>query len=390
MYKARPRHQKGFSLIEIMIGLLIGMISVVIVLQIFSRSEAAQRTTTGGDDAQINALLALHAMERDMRQAGLGISAFSILGCGLSYTSKDGASVTLSAMAPLTINPTGIPAGDANTDTLLIIRGNSNSPSEGDPTTVTSVAGTYAITTSSNFFSGDYIIASASTRPNTCALILDKITAISANTLTVSTGVAGLDSGSIIYNMGSHPSIKAYAVRNGNLTVCDYLLYDCGSTSYTTTLNSNVWVPVVTNIMSLRVQYARDTSGISGSTSAMTGVVGTYDQTTPGSSKDSASIPIYCRWARVIGTRLVVVARSSHYDKAMPTSTSPTWAGSTANTSTTSALSTLNPTAIPITLSTSNTNWQYYRYKTMESSTPLRNVIWQGSQTTFQGGAGGC
>jgi type IV pilus assembly protein PilW len=325
-----------------------------------------------------------------MRQAGGGISAFGILGCSLSYTSSsDSAAITLSAMGPLTINAALIPAGDGNTDTLLIISGNSSSPSEGDPTTATSVAGAYEVTTASNFSKGDRIIAAESTRPDTCALILDKITAISSATLAVTTGVAGLDSGSIVYNMGSSPTIKAYAIRNGNLTVCDYLRYDCGSTSYTKTLNTTVWVPVVSNIVSLRAQYARDTSGISGSTSTMTGVVGTYDQTTPGSSSDSTSIAVYCRWARIIGTRLAVVGRSTHYDKDKPTTSEPTWAGTTKNTSTSSTLSTLNPTALAIDLSLLS-NWENYRYKTLESSVPLRNIIWQGSQTTYQGGAGGC
>jgi type IV pilus assembly protein PilW len=383
------RHQRGFSLIEIMIGLLIGMISVSIVLQVFSKSEASKRITSGGDDAQVNALLALHTLERDMRQAGAGISAFGILGCSLSYTSSsDGATISLSALGPITINPSAIPLGDSNTDTVLIISGNANSPSEGDPTTATSVSGAYEITTASNFVSGNYIIAAESTRPSTCSLILDKITAISSNTLTVSTGVAGLDSGSIVYDLGSSPSIKVYAIRNGNLTVCNYLLYDCGSTTYTKTLNSTVWVPVVSNVVSLRLQYAHDITNLS--TSAMTGVVGQYDQCSPGDSCDpSSSVAVYCRWARIIGTRLAVVGRSTHYDKDKPTTSEPTWAGTTKNTSTSSTLTTLNPTALAIDLSSLNA-WNYYRYKTLESSVPLRNIIWQGSQTTYQGGSGGC
>jgi type IV pilus assembly protein PilW len=146
---------------------------------------------------------------------------------------------------------------------------------------------------------------------------------------------------------------------------------------------------VASNVVSLRAQYGRDTNGISGSTSTMTGVVATYDQTTPGSSADTTTIPRYCGWSRVVALRLAVVARSPTYDKTQPTSATPTWDGSTANTATTSTLTTVTPTAVAIDLS-SNANWKYYRYRTLQATVPLRNMIWQGSQSTYQGGSGGC
>jgi type IV pilus assembly protein PilW len=372
-----PQAQRGFSLIEIMIGLLIGMVSVVIVLQVFSRSDVAKRITNSSNDAQINAMLALNLLEREIRHAGHGISAFGLLGCSLS----DGGTLNLSALGPVTINPSTalVPAGDAHTDTLLIVSGNSSSPSEGDPTTAATTADTYRITTASSFAAGDHVVATQSTRPSTCALTLAKVSGVSGTTLSVSNGSTGLAVGDIVYNLGASPSIKAYAVRSGNLTMCDYRTHDCGSSSDTG--DDDIWVPVVSHVVSLRAQYARDaSSGITGSTSAMTGVVDTYDQTTPGDSSDTASIPVYCRWARIIGVRMAVVGRGTHYDKEQPTGASPTWSGSTANTSTTSTLGTVNPTALPIDLS-GLSNYESYRYKLLESAVPLRNIIWQGSQS---------
>lgn len=371
----RPhRAQRGFSLIEIMIGIVIGMISIVIVLQVFSRSDAAKRITNAGDDAQVNATMALNIVSRQMRDAGQGFNAFNILGCDVSYTTTtDTATVTV-PLAPVTINSSLIPAGDSNTDTVLVVSGTANGPTEGDATTAESTAGSYAITTPSAFTQGDYIVAAESTRPSTCSLTLDKVTAISGSTLTVSKGQDGLASGSIVYDLGSSVVLKAYAIRNGNLTECDYGKYDCGSSSYTSTLNSDVWVPMVSNVVSLRAQYGRDTSGISGSTSKMTGVADTWDQTTPGSAADSTSIATYCRWVRVVGVRAAVVGRSLHYDKDKPTSVSPTWTGST-------------DAAVDL---SSLTDWEYHRYKLLESAVPMRNMIWQGSQTTYQGGSGGC
>jgi type IV pilus assembly protein PilW len=389
-HRPRLHRSRGFSLIEIMVGLVIGMLAIIIIMQIFSASDTSRRTTTGGDDAQINGTIALYGLERDIRAAGYGVSSYNLTGCSLGYTtSQDSAAVTLSgAIAPVIINPPAslVPAGDTNTDTLFVMYGNSNSPSEGDIMIAPSTAGNYQMATPTSFAANDYVIAQTSTRPGTCSLTRDKVASVTSPNVVVSPGVAGLAANSIVYNLGQAPIIRAYAVRNGNLTVCDYTAYNCGSSSYTSTLNSNVWVPIASNIVSLRAQYGRDTSGVA--TSAMSGIVDTYDQTTPGSAADTSGLNVYCAWARVLATRVAVIARSPQYDKTMPTSTAPTWAGSTV-VATASASTPANPTAVTISL-TGSSNWQYYRYKTLQTTVPLRNSIWQGSQPTYQGGSGGC
>ncbi len=107
----------GFSLIEILVALTIGMISTLAIMQLFTLSEGQKRSISGGGDAQTNGALALFSLQRDIRQAGYGASALNLLGCNLLLR----AGVTLNAMAPVTINHADIPAGDANTDTLLVI-----------------------------------------------------------------------------------------------------------------------------------------------------------------------------------------------------------------------------------------------------------------------------
>ena len=120
----RTHRMQGFSLVELMVGLVVGMIGVVIMMQIFSVSEGYKRTTTGGDDAQNNGAIALYGIQRDLRQAGQGTNSFnglvppnaaaSLIGCNITLR----AGVTINANGPVTINHASIPAGDANTDTL--------------------------------------------------------------------------------------------------------------------------------------------------------------------------------------------------------------------------------------------------------------------------------
>ena len=53
-YSTMHRLSAGFSLVEIMIGMVIGMLGIIVMMQIFALSEGQKRTTTGGGDAQNN------------------------------------------------------------------------------------------------------------------------------------------------------------------------------------------------------------------------------------------------------------------------------------------------------------------------------------------------
>lgn len=367
--------ESGFSLIEIMVGLVIGMLSIVIIMQMFSNADANKRNTVGGNDAQTNTTIALYNLERDVRMGGYGLSATTLLGCKLTFTpSGESTAVSLTAISPVTINPpaTQIPAGDTNTDTLLVMYGSSHSPAEGDALISTSTNSSYTVATASSFAIGDFVIAETLARPSPCNLVIGKVTQVTGSILTIQNGVTGLATGSVVFNLGQAPVIRAYAIRNGELTMCDYMTKNCGDSSYVTTLDPQVWVPVASNIVSLRAQYGRDTSA-----APMSGATSTWDQTNPLLESDTgastASPPIYCAHARKLAVRAVLVGRSAAYDKALEDSGgtgNPTWSGSATH-----------PINLSGSLDTSN-GWKGYRYKAMETTVPLRNTIWRGGDTT--------
>lgn len=382
MVPSSPRMQRGFSLIEIMVGLAIGLATAVIMLQMLKNADASKRISAGGNDAQMNGSLAMFTLLRDIQASGYGISAYSIMGCTLSYqTTSDHATANI-VLAPTTINSSAVPAGDAGSDTFLVIYGSGRGSAEGDALISTSTAGVYQIGATFAIAPNDLLIAQSANRPSTCTLTLDTVGSVPSPTkLNVTPGVSGLAVGSIIYNMGQALTVHAYAVRNGNLTMCDYSAYNCGNAAYTS--NTAVWVPIAGNIVALRAQYGRDATNLP---STMKGVVSQYDQGTPGTAADTTtnSLPLYCAWARTLAVRLALVARSESYDKNLPTSASPTWIGSSTSANT--------PTAAPFDLTQSGTIssnvWMGYRYKTIQTSVPLRNSIWQGSQPSYQGGSG--
>lgn len=384
-----PRRSRGFSLVEIMVGMVIGMLGIIVMMQIFALAEGQKRATTGGGDAQNNGAIALYGVQRDIRQAGWGNSDLKVIGCDvLLPTTRSAAAppaVTLNPLAPVTINHPGIPAGDANTDTLLVAYGNTNGTPQGDGfVAANATANIFQVQTPTSFIVNDWVIAIARNRPAqpaSCGTILDQVNCIgiacaaavpSAANIVVATGavvntlLGGVPSATL-YNLGQAPKILAYAIRNGNLTLCDYMANDCAAAGNVG--NSAIWVPIGSNIVSMRAQYGRDTTVLPApATVTMDGIVDIYDQTSPAlqTTNNVAPTPTTgCGWARISAIRLVLVARSGQYEKTQVTAAAPAWLGTAAT---------------PIDLS-GYADWQNYRYKIFQTVVPIRNIAWLGAQT---------
>ena len=73
-------------------------------------------------------LIEVAGLSDDIRQSGYGFNVANLIGCDVTLR----AGINLKAMAPVTINSASIPVGDANTDTLLIAYGNSDTIPEGN------------------------------------------------------------------------------------------------------------------------------------------------------------------------------------------------------------------------------------------------------------------
>lgn len=337
-----PARSAGFSLIEILVGVGIGMIGILVIMQVFTISEGQRRTTSTGGDAQTTGAIALFTMERDIRQGGYGLASVNLLGCNVAL--PNGPTVPA---APVVVNPAGVPAGDANTDVIAVFYGNANAAIEGDFIVQQPAATTYMVRTPSTFTSGDFVIAAPTPPPAPCNLTLAQIIAPpTTTTVSVNSGQAGAANGTL-FDLGQLPRVLVYAVRSGNLTVCDFTQSNCtGGVG-----DNTIWSPVAENIVSLRAEYGRDTSG-----PPMDGIADVYDQTTPTTA---------CGWVRASALRIALVARSGQYDKNNVTTAAPTWAG-TATT--------------PIDLS-GDGNWQHYRYKIFQTVVPLRNIAWMGALT---------
>lgn len=360
---SHARRSAGFGLVEIMVAMVIGLIGMLVMMQVFALFEGQKRTTTGASDAQNTGAITLYTLQRDLQQAGYGVSAMNVMGCNLALPSG----VTIPNIAPLTINPASsvVAPGDPNTDTLLVFYGVSNSPAEGDGITTQPSISVYSVQTPTSFSAGDQVIAVtniALPQPSPCNLALTSVVASGGTAVpftsdvTVASGVMGATNG-LLFNLGTSPVLHAYAIRGGNLTLCDYSANNCGDPAQAG--NPAVWAMVARDTVSLRAQYGRDT------TAAMDGIVDVYDQNTPATA---------CGWVRTSAVRLALVSRNGQLEKTAVTTAAPAWDGGPASGV---PVAPIGSASTPIDLSSFG-EWEYYRYKTFQTTVPLRNVAWMG------------
>lgn len=390
------RAAAGFTLIEIMVGMVIGVLGLIIMMQVFSLSESQKRTTTGGGDAQSSGAIALFGLQRDIRQAGYGVNDPNILGCNVLLR----AGVTLNAMAPITINHASITGQDANTDTLLTVYSSSAGAPQGDGVAsqpasagAATYPDVYQPNTPSAFANGELVIATPQNRATPCNLTLTTAAPVPGTSyisVTAGTGLAGATQG-LLFDLGLAPKIHAYAIRGGKLTQCDYMVNDCGNAANNN--DTTKWVPISNNIVSIKAQYGRDTMlGLNPANTTMDGIVDWYDQTTPPVPPTTQPAPpmspglpgpsYQCAWARISALRLAVVARNANFEKTAVTAAAPTWEGSAAHTppNPPTAADSTGWAGNPIDLS-ANASWQNYRYRVIQMVVPLRNLVWQGVPT---------
>lgn len=330
--------QRAFSLTEIMVGMVIGMLGIIIIMQMSSLFEARKRTTTGGDDAQNGGAIALYSLQSQISQAGYGISTPNLIGKPLRTPNLQldpTLNPAFSALFPVIVNPIQLAAvQSANTDSFIVIYGSSNATTEGALITNPTATIPYQITGGTgqgvlgeggkNFLINEWVIPSQSGVTATHAMY-QVVGPVSTGIVAVS-GVApavayvvNQANPPLLFNLGPSPSILAYAVINGSLSVCDYMVNNCAN-------NANAWTTLTDSIASMRVQCNANS-----------------------------------------GVRIALVVRSVQVDPSEVTVTTPIW-----NPSGASSAVVANPATAW------GADWKHYRYKTFETIVPIRNAVWTG------------
>lgn len=348
-------HVRGVTLIELMVGLLLGLAVILVVAQVLSFAESNKRITTGGADAQVNGALGLYTLQREMQMAGYGlVNERAILGCPVH------ANNTSSGAANWTLAPVAITAGaNGAPDSVTVMYSSRsysvpavvsvNHPTTSDRFTVRSAVG---------FVAGDMVIAAPTAYSATDWCGAYMVTEL-ANTNQLVHGASPWNTGAMVaptdgYRAGDRIVNAGQLVRRTFSVTAGYSLQQLSLNLTSGAMDAQELFPQIVN---LRALYGKDTNGDD--------VVDSYDQVTP-TDNDG--------WQQVHSVRIAVVARSNTYQKDEVTVASPLWDVGTATTvagSATCAASkclTLKIDTVP--------DWKHYRYSVFEVTVPLRNVIW--------------
>ena len=113
------RDERGFTLVEVLVGMAVALIGMVMMVQAMQVWEGRKRTTATGSDAQVAGSIALFSLERDIKMAGYGFGNAVAMNCTVSaYDSTRAAPGTFTfPMVPVLINDGA--AGAPDTITVL-------------------------------------------------------------------------------------------------------------------------------------------------------------------------------------------------------------------------------------------------------------------------------
>jgi type IV pilus assembly protein PilW len=359
-------------LVELMVGMLIGLIGIVIITHLYLTNEQYKRSTTGSGTAQINGAVALYSLERDVRMAGVGLNHSGALGCSCvgagcspvpyyfngTYSFPPGPAA--GALQPLVFAPVVITDTAGVPDSVTVLFG--NAPERGMPGALQEPAPpaqlALKVDGTAGFAINDYVVL---TQGNTCALArLTNVVAASSNLERAATsqwnpnlGTSTFPSfggGAFVFNLGN-ATWRTYSIGSNRLQATEVLGVPGGGAA----------VPFVDDIVDLQAEYGRDANN-DGAIAATE-----WTATTPVNATE---------WQQVIAIRVGLLARSGNYEKPSTaggpceaTLATPTWAGSidpVTSLPKPGSVFTI-PGGIP----------SCYKYRVFETTIPLRNMIWR-------------
>lgn len=381
MHALRLPPQRGFTLTEVMVAMVIAMVGIVMMFQIIQDAEGRKRTTAAGGDAQIAGSIALYHLERDIRPAGNGFGnlASASMNCTVNaYDTTRAPNAFTFQLLPLLITDGAGGAPDA----ITVLYGNSETaPLE--QSFNASTASSKSLNVNGGSGRGGYMLGDLLVVVNNanCGLVeitgntngdartIDhgttnynrhyaavQVDTVLDNSYQYSSGPApagvisprfnnpaGFNTGSgFIYNLGRRdlPRLNRWEIVNNNL-------------SMTNVFHNMPAVEVGNSIINLQAEYGLDT------TTPRDFVVDSWQSATPGD------------WSSVIAVRVALLARSQQFEKTNVTTAAPSWAGGN--------FTMANVDGTPDSDPPTDNNWRRYRYRVYEVTIPLRNVTWGGS-----------
>ncbi len=355
----RGFNQRGFSLIEIMIGVVIGMIAVLVIYQVFAAAEGIKRNTISGGDAQQNGLLASFMLGTELANASNGVAA--------TWQKLGTCPTTVSAATTLRPIPVIITDGGALSDKFVVNYSLANQAVP--PAPFKAASGTnapYTIHAPIGFHVGDIVIAISGGAPGAGTCAISSVIAGGTNlTPTPPCGPPDTCGGQVVLAHTNAPfsfTDDAFLLNMGPPTNAQRVLYDVDSggvlrsASLWDATGAAVAVPVpnplASNIVIMKLLYGIDNNS--------DGVLDTWVTPTGAWSEANVLAADTTTLRKIKAVRLGVIVRGEQWDRDAIDRTVTLFAD----------------TGVPFTQSFLRAGGGNYRYRWYETIIPMRNSIW--------------
>jgi type IV pilus assembly protein PilW len=349
----------GFSLVELMVGLSLGMMTLLAMSQVYVAFHVQHRGTDSDIGAQTSAMNALYAIERDLLQAGHGLGDRRLLGC---TGRRDGGAGLVLVPAQITAGANGAP------DALKLLLDDSRAPPAAMSAALAPGGTLLAVGSTLGMRVGDTLALRQDGLPCALVRIASVDSPLQASRVaedgnapqgeTDAVGAGGYSAGAIAFNLGQLAQVS-YAL--GGATLQRTRTVYPGADPVTENIASG--------IVSLRLQYGFDTrTGEQSRLEVDRWSPTMLDADQSGIDGDRGD------WQRMAALKLTVVARSPVRQapgadgdcSATVDANAPGWETTQADGS--RSRSAISLAHVP--------DWQCYRYRVAETIVPLRNVLW--------------
>jgi type IV pilus assembly protein PilW len=390
------RTQEGFSLVELMIGVVVGLLVVLAVTYAMQGFETQKRSTTAGADAQENGMAALLALEQAVRRGGYGFYADNQLICSAINMWYNGTVISNGGrLMPVEI----IDGGAAGSDTVVVTH--NDTPFGGAPSRVVksmpNVSSVVTANVAHGLTNGQLFLVGCPDDPVPCTVMQmtqdpQQIgggacggfsTCYDLNHNPGTTGLYNPSNPNLVFttpvrygvsdNLGASPPECApavvmpmgnfvrqqFAVRCSSLTV-NNPFNQPNPACTASPLSFTDATALAGDVVTVQAQYGITANPVSD-------VVTNWVNATGG----TWSAPVANDIRRIKAIRIAVVARSSQPANQAVTNACTNAAG-VANTGPCS----FEDAEAPVIDLSADANWQRYRYRVFQTTIPLRNVIW--------------
>ena len=301
------RRQDGFSLMDVMVGIVIAIVSLFAIEQTVTLGLNNKRIVSEALDAEQAANMAMGQLESEIKSAGYGIATAPFLGCNLKYYYNSAWNGPYS-LVPVSINAG---AGVNGSDIITITKVHGDTGFSNTSILAAQVAGTYTDLLLANRFNinvKDILLVSDGltncATVGVTALPTGGLSVTFANSNSANSGnglpfSVGANVGSVLDAGPNGLSLRTYQIDANGVALdrADPLAVQAANTAIS---SSSAQAAIADQIVYMTAYYGKDPGNIMKVTQ--------WDQTTP---------TTVAGWKQVLAIRISIVARSQAKESAV-------------------------------------------------------------------------